>query len=180
MIKAKYLPINEDFEKGDNVMFFISRSMIHGTYLGGNDFINNIGEKVSLEKWQSRFNITKAKLFAVSDEINSDDLVYWDGSKQINRFCDSYREPGPYDLKVIGEISSKAKWVKDGMTINDFVLIPQPKVGDKMYNTEDKSVKITWKKHSYVDLILEDWDFVDKIKSNYLVKILCPCCEEFK
>ncbi len=84
------------------------------------------------------------------------------------------------NYEIIGDISSKAKWVKEGDEI-EIELIPIISAGTNVYNKDDKKKRAyRWKIWDDAEKFPEYYEFIDIKEAKYRCLVKCPCCEEFK
>jgi hypothetical protein len=176
---AKYLPVEGEIKKGD---YYRSHAIdAEGIYKAGEDDKYGNGNKLPTQASEGRYK-TKVKLFLCSrDIIKVGDLYF---NKDYNYFKTCFEIPNDavcgniiyfddtslFDyvkdcIKVIGEISPEAVWIKEGDEFEEYE--------DWWFSLHNNTFFIKKHEDDFRNLISTDWPFVQRIK------VKCPTCNTF-
>jgi len=159
MYFAKYLPVEENLEKGNS---YIRKSSPWNIY-------HNFKYSLQILDMQE---LQKVKLFLCSKDIKVGDRT---NNGIIEKIEGNFSEEiwcikdgiGKYHIKestfkIIGEVSPEAVWVKEEMKFNDEDIAWISDDGDEELYFIDK-----------------DWDWKEFNTTNAMFAIKCPTCKQF-
>lgn len=109
---VKFLPVEGKIEIGDRVIDAKIAPKDGLIFQGGDNFLNDMGDTVTLPQWQTRFNFQKLKLFLCSKDVKIGDIVYDPHNNKY--YIYHLNMDSEYLFTVIGKISKDAIWVKEG------------------------------------------------------------------
>ena len=169
---TKYLPIEGEIKEGDGIIW--TKGSRHGVVINDLESGNfDIGFPDGSFLTVKKEDLKVKKLFLCSRDIQVDDIYFWENGpiKDQPLYSSGEQLMDGSEYKVIGEVSTDAVWVTEGMEFEKTDLLPVAYTYEEWFELFDSNAR--FESHASINRynqVPNGWKYY---------KIKCPTCKTF-